>query len=175
MERGKLRRSGLGWAGRLAGVAALAVALAAIIVSAYAAADGRPTRPDYVVQLEVVCKPRAEATRRAMRGARADIKAERLAIAARKFGQAARIFGTTVQIIGRVPRPAADRSRLRKWFRYLRMQESYLERIAAQLRARHSIRAQRLTARFIHNGNLANNVTLAFSFDYCSFRFSRYG
>ena len=176
MERGKLRRIGLGWAGRLAGVAALAGASAVIMVNAYAAvADGSPTRPDYVSQLESVCEPRAEATRRAMRGARADIKAERLGIAARKFGRAARIFGTTVQIIGRVPRPAADRSRLNKWFGYLRAQESYLKRIAAQLRARHAIRAQRLTARFIHNGNLANNVTLAFGFDYCSFKFSRFG
>jgi hypothetical protein len=38
-----------------------------------------------------------------------------------------------------------------------------------------TIKAQRLTARFIHNGNLANNDTLAFGFDYCSFKFSRYG
>ena len=38
-----------------------------------------------------------------------------------------------------------------------------------------AIKAQRLTARFIHNGNLANNVVLAFGFDWCSFKFSRYG
>ncbi len=39
----------------------------------------------------------------------------------------------------------------------------------------HDIKAQRLTARFIENGNLANNVTLAFGFNYCSFKFIRYG
>ncbi len=54
-------------------------------------------------------------------------------------------------------------------------QESYLKQITAQLQAGHAIKAQRLTARFIHNGNLANNVVLAFGFDYCSFKFSRYG
>ena len=38
-----------------------------------------------------------------------------------------------------------------------------------------AIPAQRLTARFIHNGNLANNTVIAFGFNYCSFKFSRYG
>ena len=50
-----------------------------------------------------------------------------------------------------------------------------MKEISAQLRMDHEIKAQRLTARFIHNGNLANNVTLAFGFDYCSFKFSRFG
>ena len=62
-----------------------------------------------------------------------------------------------------------------KWFGYLKRQEAYLRQITAQLRAEQTIKAQRLTARFIHNGNLANNVVLAFGFDYCSFKFSRYG
>ena len=62
-----------------------------------------------------------------------------------------------------------------KWFVYLNRQEAYLQEISAQLRAGHKIKAQRLTGRFIHNGNLANNVTLAFGFDWCSFKFSRYG
>ena len=77
--------------------------------------------------------------------------------------------------IAAVPRPPADAAQLGKWFTYLKAQEAYLKRITAQLRAGRGIQAQRLTARFIHNGNLANNVVLAFGFDYCSFKFSRYG
>ncbi len=77
--------------------------------------------------------------------------------------------------IAAIPRPSADRQRLAKWFGYLRQQERYLEKITAKLRADEPIQAQRLTARFIHNGNLANNVVLAFGFEYCSFKFSRYG
>jgi hypothetical protein len=134
-----------------------------------------PTRDEYVSRLEAVCKPGAEATRRAMKGARADVQAERLAVAAGKFGKATSIFGSTVKRIGAVPRPPADTSRLSKWFTYLKRQESYLGQITAQLRAGRAIQAQRLTARFIHNGNLANNVVLAFGFQYCSFKFSRYG
>jgi hypothetical protein len=140
-----------------------------------AAAAEAPTRDEYVDRLERVCKPDAEATQRAMKGARADVRAERLATAAGKFAQAASIFGATVKEIAAAPRPATDAAKLGKWFGYLKAQESYLEQITAQLRADRAIKAQRLTARFIHNGNLANNTVLAFGFNYCSFKFSRYG
>lgn len=152
------------------------VALAALLLLATAAAAAEaPTRDEYVSRLEAICKPDTEATQRAMKGARADVRAERLTVAAAKFGQAAAIFGATVKKMTPLPRPSADAAKLTKWFGYLNAQESYLGQITAQLRAGHAIQAQRLTARFIHNGNLANNTVLAFGFNYCSFRFSRYG
>ena len=160
------------WRGML-GVAMLGVALLAGAASAGAAEA--PTRDEYVSQLEDVCKPDAEATQRAMKGARSDIQAERLAVAAEKFAAATSIFGSTVKEIAVVPRPPADAAKLSKWFGYLKAQESYLKRITAKFRADKPIQAQRLTARFIHNGNLANNTVLAFGFNYCSFKFSRYG
>ena len=140
----------------------------------HALAEG-PTRDHYVNKLETVCKPGAEATQRAMKGARADISAERLEVAAGKFARAAQIFGSTVQKIAKVSRPPADTAKLAKWFGYLKRQESYLRQITVELKAGRSIRAQRRVARFIHNGNLANRVVLAFGFNYCSFKFSRYG
>ncbi|MGC1166751.1 MAG: hypothetical protein WA862_11650 [Solirubrobacterales bacterium] len=154
---------------------ALAALIATLLGAATAGAAEAPTRDEYVTQLEAACKPDAEATQRAMKGARGDIDAERLAAAAGKFAKATSIFGSTVKQIAAVPRPPADAPKLSKWFVYLKRQESYLRQITAQLRADHAIKAQRLTARFIHNGNLANSVVLAFSFDYCGFKFSRYG
>jgi hypothetical protein len=155
--------------------AALAALAAALLLAAAAPAAEAPTREEYVTQLEEVCKPDAEATQRAMKGARADVRAERLALAAGKFAEATSIFGSTLKRIAAVPRPPADTTKLNKWFGYLNTQESYLRQITAQLRADHAIQAQRLTARFIHNGNLANNASLVFGFNYCSFKFSRYG
>ena len=144
--------------------------------AAAAIAEEILTRDEYVERLEGMCKPRAEATRRAMKGVRQDVRyPKRLPIAADKFDKGAKIFGGTIEKIGRVPRPAADVARLKEWFVYLNRQEDYLLEITDQLRIGHTIKAQRLTSRFIHNGNLANNVTLAFGFDYCSFKFSRYG
>ena len=147
----------------------------ALLPAATAAAAEAPTRDEYVERLEAICEPEAEATQRAMKGARGDIEAERLAPAAGKFAKATRIFGSTEHRIAAVPRPPADQVKLGKWFGYLEAQESYLKRITAQLRADRAIPAQRLTARFIHNGNLANNTVIAFGFNYCSFKFSRYG
>jgi hypothetical protein len=149
--------------------------LAALLAAGVAAAAEAPTRTEYVDRLEPVCKPRERATERATKGMREDLRRERLAVAAVKVGKAARLFGGTLRLIEPVPRPPADRARLSKWFLYLGRQEGYLRDMTEQLRAGHAIRAQRLTARFIHNGNLANNVVIAFGFDYCSFRFSRFG
>lgn len=154
----------------------IAFLVAALLLGAADAlgAEG-PTRDEYVNQLEGVCKPDAEATRRAMKGARSDIKAERLGVAARKFAKATHIFDSTVKKIAPVPRPSADKERLTRWFKDLKRQRSYLAQITRKLRADRAIKAQRLIARFIHSGNLANNVVLAFGFNYCSFKFSRYG
>jgi hypothetical protein len=155
-----------------------AVAVAAVVGSLFAAvatAAEAPTRDEYVTQLEQVCKPEAIATERAMKGARADVRRERFPIATAKFAQAKVIFGRTVDQIEKVPRPTADASRLRRWFALLRRQQQYLGEIGNALRARKGIQAQRFIARFIHTGNLANNVVLALGFNYCSFKFSRYG
>lgn len=164
MRRGSVKLRALG-----------AIVVAALAFAAMANAAEAPTRQEYVSRLEAICKPRELATQRAMKGSRSDISAERLDRAAAKFAKASRLFGTTVGKIEPVTRPVGDEARLDQWFVYLKRQESYLGRITAQLRADHAIAAQRLTARFIHNGNLANNVVLAFGFDYCSFKFSRFG
>jgi len=153
----------------------IALTLAALLAAVNAAAAEAPTRDEYVSQLEEICKPDALQTQRAMKGAKADIRAERFAVAARKFAKATAIYSSTVKRMSAVTRPPDDAEKLGKWFTYLKRQVSYLKRITGQLRQEHAIKAQRLTARFIHNGNLANNVVLAFGFDYCSFKFSRYG
>jgi hypothetical protein len=154
---------------------AFIAALMALLGASVALAAEPPTRTEYVSGLEAICKPDAAATQVAMRGARGDLQAERLGVATTKFSKAARIFGGTVEKIATVPRPPADEAKLGKWFVLLERQESYLQQITAQLQAGKAIKAQRLTARFIHSGNLANNVVLAFGFNYCSFKFSRYG
>lgn len=146
-----------------------------LMTAAAAPAAEAPTRDEYVDQLEAVCKPDAEATQRAMKGARADVRAERLKAAAGKFAKATSIFGGTVKEISTVPRPSADTDQLRKWFTQLKLQKSYLEQITEQLRQEHAIKAQKLIGRFIITGNRANNVVLAFGFNWCSFKFSRYG
>lgn len=149
--------------------------LVGLLLCGVAGAATAPSRSEYVAQLESICKPRALATEQATKGTRADITKGRLDSAAGKFDRASRIFAATVDAISPVQRPSADVARLAKWFTDLGRQEDYLTQITAQLRAGNTIKSQRLTARFIHSGNLANNAALPFGFDYCSFKFSRFG
>ena len=159
--RSRLRRS--------LGVGSLAV----LALSATAAAES-PERAEYVARLEKICKPGVEETQRAVRGLRSDIKAERLSVAAHKLSSAARIFGGTVREITPVRRPPLDETQLTKWFDYLRLQRSYLTKAATALRTEKIAQYQRNSVRFVHTGNLANDVVIAFGFDYCRFKFSRF-
>jgi nucleotide-binding universal stress UspA family protein len=151
-----------------------AMSLAMLAPTAVAAAES-PERAEYVTRLESVCKPGVEATQRAVRGLRSDIKAERLSVAARKLSSAARIFDGTVRSISPVPRPPLDGTQLAKWFDYLELQEAYLAKAAAALRAERIVGYQHNAVRFVHTGNLANDVVIAFGFNYCRFKFSRFG
>jgi hypothetical protein len=151
---------------------AAALLLAVALVASAAAAPSE--RAEYVNRLESICKPGVEATQRVVRGVRSDIKAERLGVAAGKLGSAARIFDGTVGKISAVPRPSADAAHLAKWFEYLKLQKSYLARAAAALHAEKIPRYQHNAVLFVHNGNLANDVVIAYGFNYCRFKFSRF-
>jgi hypothetical protein len=152
----------------------LLVALALAAPPALAETAEPPTRPEYVDRLEEICRPNSEATRRAVRGVRADVRAERFRVAGAKFARAKRIFGRTVDSISVVPRPAEDRGTLARWFEALGKEELYLGRIVGSLRAENLARFQRASADFIHQGNKANNIVVSFGFNYCSFKPSRF-
>jgi hypothetical protein len=156
-------------------IAAAALGMSLLVAGTSASAAEAPTREEYVSQLEAICKPDVQATQKAMKGSRADIQAERFDAAANKFSVAYTIFSGSVKNMLAVPQPEADVAKLEKWFGYLQAQQGYLKQIPAQLHSDRPIPAQRSIARFIHNGNLANNTVLAFGFEYCSFKFSRFG
>jgi hypothetical protein len=154
------------------GAAAVAVAL---LSAGIAAAEGpAPSRSEYVARLEGLCKPRALATKRAVRGMRSDLRAERLQVAASKFSKASRLFAATVQEISQQPRPASDRATLGRWFHYLHQEESNLRRIVAVLRADRPVAFQHASASFVKSGERADDVVLAFGFDFCYFKLSRF-
>lgn len=147
---------------------------AALVLSVAARAAEAPSQAEYVAKLEAICKPNVERTQRAVKGLRADVQAERLSVAAGKLSRARRIFDRTVGAISAEPRPPADAAQLSKWFGYLKLQESYLGRAATALKAERIVSYQHNSVRFVHTGNLANDVVIAYGFDYCRFKFSRF-
>jgi hypothetical protein len=161
--------------GRSRWAAIAAIALIALAVgAAIASAEVGPTRTEYVAGLEQICKPRSDATERAVRGVRADVRVERLAVAAGKFARAQRIFESTVRSISTVPRPPADRATLKRWFAALGQEEVYLGQMVRVLRANDVASFERVSAQFIREGNKANNAVVSFGFNYCDFKPTRF-
>lgn len=156
------------------GTSCLTLLLALGLVVPAAAAAEAPTRPEYVAQLEQICKPESEATQRAVRGMSSDIRSERLRLAASKFAKARRIFAHTVSLISAVPRPPADRPTLSRWFAALGRETDYLGRTADALRAEDIARFQRVSGQFFQQGSKANNIVVSFGFNYCTFKTSRF-
>lgn len=153
---------------------AIALAIPLIALATSASAASAPDRPEYVSRLESICKPGVEETQRAVRGVRSDVSAERLGIASRKLFSAEKIFDRTVRRISAVPRPPADAAQLKKWFSYLADQKSYLRKAALALGAQRIVAYQHNAVRFVHTGNLANDVVISFGFNYCRFKFRRF-
>jgi hypothetical protein len=152
----------------------LCLCLAPLVPVLPSSAAEAPTRPEYVAQLERICKPGSEATQRAVKGTQGDVRSERLAVAAVKVAKAKRIFAHTVAAISKVTPPAADRATIARWLTALRRELVGLGRTAAALRADDVARFQRVWADFIHEGNKANNVVVSFGFNYCDFKPSRF-
>jgi hypothetical protein len=152
----------------------LAALLCAFTVTSAVSVAAELTRPEYVAQLERICRPGSEATQRAVRGMRSDIRAERLLVAASKFSQARRIFTGTVGSISTVPRPAADKATLARWFAALNRETEFLARTAAALRAENIPRFQRVSGQFFQQGSKANTVVVSFGFNFCAFKSSRF-
>jgi hypothetical protein len=132
------------------------------------------SRPEYVAHLEQICKPRSDATERAVRGTRSDIQSERLKLAASKFAKAQRIFAGTVSAIAKVPRPASDRATLSRWFAALNRETGYLGASADSLRAENLPRFEHVNGLFFHYGTKTNNIVVSFGFNYCAFKPQRY-
>jgi hypothetical protein len=153
-------------------LAALTLLAALCVPLAFGAAE--PTRAEYVTRLEKICKPRSEATSRAVSGTRGDIQSERLKVAAAKFAKAERIFAGTVSAISKVSRPAADRATLSRWFKALEKETGYLRGSAAALRAENLPRFQNVNGQFFRYGSKTNNIVVSFGFNYCAFKPSRY-
>jgi hypothetical protein len=154
--------------------ALFALLLLASAAAAVALAAEEPTRAEYVSRLEPICRPGSDATERAVKGVRADVRAERLKVAGGKFAKAQRIFSGTVRSISAVPRPPADTAVLSRWFAALKREETYLGQMVSTLRAENVAGFGRVSARFIHEGNKANNAVVSFGFNYCSFKPSRF-
>lgn len=154
--------------------AATVVMVAAGALAALAIAAPEQTRESYVAQVEPICKTNTKANERILSGVEKKVKEGKLKVAAGQFTQAAGAFEKAVKQIRAVPQPVADQAKLTKWLSYLNEETKLLGQIGKALKAGNKSKAQTLSVRLTHNGNLANNAVLGFEFNYCLIDSSRF-
>jgi hypothetical protein len=132
------------------------------------------TRTSYREQTEPICKANTEANERILGGVRSEVRAGRLKPAAAQFAKAASELKKTIGQLRAVPRPPADMARLSRWLGKVSLEAGLFEQVAAKLRAGAKTEAQRVAVKLTSNATKANNVVLAFEFEYCRFEPSRF-
>jgi hypothetical protein len=157
----------------LSGAAAL-LALALCAATALGLTSAEQTRETYVAQVEPICKTNTKANERILAGVEKKVRQGKLKVAAGQFTQAAVAFGKAVKQIKAVPQPVADKAKLAKWTGYLEGETKLLSEIGKALKAGNKSRAQTLSVKLTHNGNLATNAVLGFDFNYCLIDSSRF-
>jgi hypothetical protein len=154
--------------------AAATVVMVAAGALAGLAIAAEQTRESYVAQVEPICKTNTKANERILAGVEKKVKQGNLKVAAGQFTQAAGAFEKAVKQIRAVPQPPADQAKLTKWLGYLNEETKLLGGIGKALKAGNKSKAQTLSVRLTHNGNLANNAVLGFEFNYCLIDSSRF-
>jgi hypothetical protein len=158
------------------GAAAVMALLATALLAAGALAVTSPdqTREGYVAKVEPICKTNTKSNEAILAGVRQKIQKGQLKVAAGQFTKAATAFGKAVKQLRAVPQPVADKAKLEKWLGYLDDETQLLGEIGQALKANKKTKAQTLSVRLSHNGNLANNSVLGLEFDYCLIDSSRF-
>lgn len=157
----------------IATIAALATT-GLLAVAAVGVTSAEQTRESYAAAVEPICKTNTKANERILAGVEKKVKDGKLAVAAGQFAQASSAFGKAVKQIKAVPQPVADKAKLAKWTGYLEEETKLLSEISKALKAGKKTKAQTLSVKLTHNGNLANNAVLGFDFDYCLIDSSRF-
>ena len=148
----------------------LSVAMIVIATVAVASARGAElTKQGYVARAEGVCKAGvAQAGPLITKGFR-EVKKNEVLSAAPKFARAAKLYEGIRRRLGAIPPPAADARDLAAWLRRLEIQNDFLARSGDALAEDKRVKAQGYFTRFIHNGNLANDLVLGYGFKSCLF------
>jgi hypothetical protein len=164
-----MKRGRGGWGGF-----AVALVLGIVLAATALALAAGTTRDEYVAAVEPICKRNTEANERIFAGVRREVLHGQLASAATKFARGTKALRRTLGELKAVPRPAADRARLKDWFAAIEVEVGLFARTARYLREGEAEPAIRMSAKLSSAANEANNVVFEFEFRYCRAEPSRF-
>jgi len=146
-------------------VATLAVAL--LVVGSVRGAE--LTREEYVARADAICKAGTAKTIPLINEGFREVKENEVRSAAPKIVRAAKLYDGYRQRVRQLPKPAADAAELTAWQKKLGTQNEFLARAGKALSEDKRVKAQGYFTRFIHYGNLANDIVLGYGFKACLF------
>ena len=158
----------------MAAIRTILVALLAVLVLAIAAGAEEATRESYREAAEPICKANTQANERILAGVRSEVRQGKLKAAARRFEKAGKALRATLAELKALPRPAADRDRLSRWFGLIDTEVGLFAKTARYLAAGNKRAAQGMVVRLEGVAARANNVVFPFEFEYCRFEPSRF-
>jgi hypothetical protein len=131
-------------------------------------------RDEYIAAVEPICKANTEANDKILDGVRANVKADKLGVASKQFFGAARALRRARTQLLKVPKPAADATRLTRWLGYVKKEVELLEAAGRKLAKGEETGANKMVVRLVSTARQANNSVLDFNFRYCKLPISRY-
>jgi hypothetical protein len=145
---------------------AAGIALVVLALSA-PAAQAEPTRAEYVAQLEPICQANTEANQTLVAGIQRKVLNLKLRPAGRQFSRAARAFSVAVDQVGAVPPAPPDAPAVAAWIASLRVDGSYLYRIATLWKKRRGYRAEGAIIQLSRHALRTNQLVAGWGFNYC--------
>ncbi len=151
---------------------ALFASVASLLV--FAAVAVAIERPEYVDQVEPICKTNKEASDRYLKGVKKLVKEDKLKPAGTAFKKAALALEKAHKALSAVEKPAADSAKLTKWLAEIKAQVALMKTISAKFNQGNKSKATSLAVKLQNNANKTNTLVLAFSFNYCKIDPSKY-
>ena len=151
---------------------ALFASVASLLV--FAAVAVAIERPEYVAQVEPICKTNKEASDRYLKPVKKLVRRDRLREAGSRFAKAARALQRAHRQLAAVEKPAADSAKLTKWLSEIKAQVALMKTISAKFNQGNKSKATSLAVKLQNNANKANTLVIAFSFNYCKIDPSKY-
>jgi hypothetical protein len=151
------------------GFSCFALAAVVVLATASSALGAELTRDEYVTRAEAICKVGTTKVTPMLSDGLAEFKKNEVTGAGPKFVRAAAFYDSSRARLQAIPKPLSDADDLTAWLNRLQVQNLFLRKAGKALAEARRVQAQGFLSRFVHNGNLANDLVLGFGFKYCLF------
>ncbi len=135
---------------------------------------GEVTRDGYRQAAEPICRKNAKANKRILKHVRPDFKKGKLSRAGKSMIHASRALKKTLRQLRKLPRPASDTGRLKRWLGKVKVEANLFFKAGKAMKKGQKGKASAIVVKLNKNATKANNIVIPFNFHNCKFNPSKY-